>query len=344
MIKFPLALLLLILPAALVARTAAELPAHAVVVSDGRQGPADQILVDALRDALQGNSAKGIPQATAAALERASGELLAELRDAVPTPAQKRWVESLLAHEPVRWHQHPETLTPWFIPVSDLAADAKALLQHWQRREALTDLLPQLERERSWIPGLLGAPLDLQLLALQSLSEGARRALLSHPIAPGLGSPAWQYILQSRPSASVWAQALVQAPDDALRRSIAAVWAMGAAEARAWLAQLRAARPALASSSVMALRADPDPALRVESLLMLLEAPRDYRAAAAAIAEEPALGDAALIKAFLAASGAQQQRGLALALRLRDSVQTREFLAGWLAEADADPSLKEALR
>lgn len=344
MTRLPLALLLALVPVTLLARTAPELPADAVVVTGELQNPADRALLDALRNSLSGGSDKAIAKASPAALERASLELLTELREVDPTPAQKRWVESLLGHEPVHWRQHPETLTPWFIPVWNLAAESKALLQQWQLREALIELLSPLRRDGSWSPALLGARADLQLMALQALSEGDRRRLLSLPIPAGLGSPAWQFILQSGPEAEVWTQALRQAPDDALRRSMLSVWAMPANEARALLARLRAERPELSSSAVMALRADPDPQLRLESLLRLLDEPLTYRAAAAVLAEEPALRDADLISRFLAASGAAQRRGLALALRLRDSAQTREFLAGWLAESAGDQALKESLR
>ncbi len=326
------------------ARTRAELPAHAQVVSGDVPLRIGNESVAALRGAVLDGTAKQLMHQEPAVFELAATQVLQTMTDSMPSDAERDWVTSLLNHQPVLWQQHPETLADWFVPVFDLAAHAKALQHHWQQQEELAVLMPELEQQRSWTQAMLDAPDQLQATALKGLSPASRDRLMQQPVPPGLGALAWRALLHDQARVAIWEQALMMAPDDALRHSLPSVWLLEPAQARDWLAQVRLKRPALASVAVAALRHDPSIALRHEVLFNLLGSPRDHQSAAAALATDTAVTDETLIDAFLAAPRGLQQRALVLTLRLRDTATTRRFLASWRDAGTGDAALRESLR
>lgn len=348
MLMKPCAMFLLLacvlLPAASISKSRAELPEHAQVVVGPPSESLDNARVSTLRNAIGNGTAKQLMHDESATFEAAASQLLQVMVNSMPSEAEEQWVGSLLDHQPVLWQQHPETLSPWFIPVFDLAAQARALRLHWQMQARLAAVLPEFESTQAWTQAFIEAPQTLQPRMLRGLSPGSYDRLMQRPVPPGLGTLAWRALLQAQHRAAIWEQALIMAPDDALRHSLHGVWQLDADQARDWLDRARLQRTVLRSVVVAAFGQDPDTALRHARLFALLDSAQDSQSAAAALAADKALTDAALIDAFRAASGGRLQRSLALSLRLRDSAATRRFVADWVDSVPDDDPLRESLR
>lgn len=343
MLRTLLPLVLLLAAATAVARTLPELPPHAVVVSAAPALP-QLARIEALRRGVDSDAEKAGADLAPAEFELLAEALIQRFADEAPSDARRAWLAGLKGWQPVHWQQHPETRTPWFLPVFDLAASSSHLLLRWEREAAAETLLPAVLAQGRWTPALLAAPEPVQVMAWMRLPADARAALTASGMPPGLGPSVWRAVLGGSDEASVWDAAIALAPDEALRAQAEAVWRLEPARARGWLQRLGEQRPALADMAVLARRADPDAAVRQAALFVFLTDGATRDAAAAALADDRELDDAALIARFQAAVDPAVRRGLALALRLRDSAATRAFLDDWSHSAERGDPLREALR
>lgn len=301
------------------ARTLQDLPPGAVVLS-GSPAAADAKTLAALRagEALHFLLDRAGPEA----FEPAAEAFLAELAVRRPTPAEADVVARLKQHVPMLWRRHPETAAVWFEPVLDIAGMAAGIEARWRLEDAVqAELDAGAPDWRRW------SGLDAVLLAtlLERLPQQRLQQLVADGVPPGLGSAPWQVLLRRVPRADLWRLALQLAPDDALRRLAPAVWDLGPDAALGWLERLRLERSALNSVAVFGLGRDPDAERRKRRLVALLADPKDRAAAAAALAQDPALSDAELVRALEQAEP-DALAGHVLVLRLRDSAETRNHL------------------
>jgi hypothetical protein len=340
-----LSLLVLLLAATTgTARTPPELPPHAVVVSAAAALPQGEARVEALRHAVDAEGEKADAGLAPAEFEVLADALIPLLAQEPASEARRRWLAGLKHWQPVHWQQHPETRTPWYLPVFDLAAASAHLLARWEREAMAEDLLPAVLVQGRWTPALLAAAEPVQVEVLARLPADARAALIEPGLPPGLGPALWRVALGESDEAGLWDSAIALAPDEALRAQAEAVWRLPPQRARGWLQRLSEERPALADMAVLARRADPDPAARRDALFASLGHAATRDAAAAALAGDRELEDAELIARFEATVDPVVRRGLALALRLRDSAATRSFLDDWSQSAARGDPLREALR
>jgi len=197
-------LLLALASLPLLARTPPELPLQARIVAAVDTVTVDADMLDSLRSAISEGRGDGLAVADPVAFELAALQLLDQLAKREPTQPEREWVESLRGFEPQHWQQHPETLTPWFIPLFDVAGLAEATLLRWQQAAAVAQLLPDIERYARWTPALIAADPALQVLALESLGPDLRAALAEGSVPDALPAPTWIALLHDQGRDPVW--------------------------------------------------------------------------------------------------------------------------------------------